>query len=77
MSQLTNAEIIEAVERYQNCSFVHPLTCGNEKCREILKAAERDGKVVLVCPACGLVQTDIPSIIIRSGLTLLNADDLS
>lgn len=72
MKQLTNAEIIEAIERYQNYGYVHPLTCGNANCREILEAAERDGQVVLVCPTCGLVQTHLPPFVIQLGLSLQN-----
>ena len=61
MTDRNNAAIIEAVRRWQADPYVHSLTCGNDRCRADLEPEERDGRVVLVCPACGQVQTWIPA----------------
>jgi hypothetical protein len=50
---MTNAEIIEAVNRWQSNGMIHPLTCGNNsQWHTILRPVEADGRVVLVCPDC-------------------------
>ena len=60
-----NRDIIQAVNYWQNCKGVHPLTCGNDSNHSILKPQEKDGKVVLVCPDCDYVQDYIPEHIFR------------
>lgn len=59
----TNQEIIESVKRHQGNQYLHPLTCGKDSRHDILVPEERDGKVVLVCPTCGYVQTMIPECV--------------
>jgi len=59
---MTNQEIIEKINRYQNNPYVHPLTCGNNSLHSDLIAKELDGKVVLSCSNCDYIQTEIPDI---------------
>jgi len=45
-------EQVKRLNQYQNCGHVHPFTCGNDKCRAILKATRKGW----VCECCGFTQ---------------------
>ena len=51
---------IDMINKYQKDGKLHPLTCGNDSRHKVLKAVERDGKIILVCEDCDYVQTYIP-----------------
>jgi len=53
-------EKIEAIKKYQECDYVHPLTCGNDSSHELLKPLQIAGKLCLICPSCDYVQEYIP-----------------
>ena len=57
---MTNQEVIERVNLWQNTGFVHPLTCGNDSQHQNLIAKEFDGKVLLTCVDCDYIQDWIP-----------------
>jgi hypothetical protein len=61
---MTNEEIetMEAIRKYQNCDYLHPLTCGNDSRHALLKPIEKDGKIILVCPDCDYVQNWHPEV---------------
>lgn len=43
---------VESINGFQQCGYVHPFTCGNEKCRDVL-VAKHFG---FVCTSCGYTQ---------------------
>ena len=49
MSELTQQELLDAIDKFQNNNFVHSLTCD---CGALLKAEVINNKVVLLCPNC-------------------------
>lgn len=58
---------IEAVDFWQDEAFFHPLTCGRKSSHSLLRAVERDGRAVMVCPTCGYHQQDwIPDAVLRA-----------
>jgi hypothetical protein len=59
----TNKEILHAIETYQSCPLVHPMTCGNDSNHSILEGAELDEKVILFCTDCDYSQSWIPEFI--------------
>ena len=59
---MTIQEQVDNVNRWQTCGYVHPLTCNDSNCRANLIAYEQDGKVILVCPECNLVQNWVPDV---------------
>ncbi len=64
---MNNKEKIEAINKWQSCNFVHPLTCGRDKCEEKLEPIENEITEVisLICPKCGYKQGEgsIPSVV--------------
>jgi len=64
---MNNQEKIEAIKKWQNCGFVHPLTCGRDKCEEKLEPIENyiTDEISLICPKCGYEQGEIsiPSVV--------------
>ncbi len=61
---LTNKEKIEAINKFQECEFMHELQCGRHGCSGILKPFESLGKVMLICPKCKIyTQEHIPDIV--------------
>ncbi len=68
MPDHTNADRIRAIKKWQECGYVHPLTCGGEDCRADLEPVEFDNAIVLECPACGKVQLKIPLFLLDPGL---------
>jgi hypothetical protein len=63
-----SANQVEAINKYQDNDFVHPLTCGNNRTDEnhtdgegILKAT-KDG---LICPFCDYKQNNVPGLVIE------------
>jgi hypothetical protein len=63
---MTNQQIIDKVNQWQNAGFVHPLTCGNDSQHQDLVPKEVDGKVVLSCSDCDYVQNWIPEEVLGS-----------
>ena len=66
MPERSNQDIIRIVTKYQNAGLIHELTCAVDSRHLALEAAERAGKVVLVCPTCGEIQEDIPPFVLGS-----------
>jgi len=58
---LNNIDKMKAIESWQE-SEMHPLTCGNGKCRNSLQDDFVEGEVVLSC-VCGYIQKKIPEIV--------------
>lgn len=67
VSDLSNAEMIAAVNRWQGERLVHPLTCRADNCHGKLIPVERLNRVVLLCPDCGLRQAFIPDVVLLFG----------
>ena len=63
---MTNEQIIDKVNQWQNAGFVHPLTCGNDSQHQDLVPKEVDGKVVLSCLDCDYVQDWIPEEVLSN-----------
>ena len=57
---MDNKKLIEDIQKYQLCSHVHPLTCGNDSQHQNLVPFEVDGDVKLKCLDCDYVQGWIP-----------------
>ena len=62
---MTNKEKIEAIKKWQECDFVHPLTCGKDICDGILLPVEDKivGDIILICPICDYSQVYVPEMI--------------
>lgn len=60
-----NEEIIEKINAWQN-SIAHPLTCRKDSTHRLLRPEIRKGKVILVCPDCDYVQTNIPEVVLKA-----------
>ncbi len=62
VSAMSNEEKLRRLEYWQTTRTVHPLTCQMDEdgLHGYLEAQEREGQVVLVCPDCGHIQTNIP-----------------
>ncbi len=79
-------EQIKAVEKWQNCEFVHPLVCGNNFNHSLLVpkrryAADYHGEftdnpdwISLVCTDCNYEQDYIPEYVF--GLTYVNLEKI-
>lgn len=57
-----NETILERIRKWQEEPIFHELTCGNDSTHALLKGELREEKVVLVCPSCAYVQTNIPDM---------------
>lgn len=57
---LENNDKLRAIDVW-NKNF-HPLTCGNEGCREVLKGFIQDSEVILKCK-CGYIQKYVPDVV--------------
>ena len=63
---LTNKQKIEAINKFQECEFMHELQCGRDGCSGILKPTEMMGEIILICPDCKLyTQKHIPDIVFQ------------
>lgn len=67
VENMTNREKIIQIVKWQNNSFAHPLTCGNNSNHNLVP--KEVGwwvfkKVILVCPECDYIQEDIPPIVL-------------
>lgn len=65
LSLVTNAEIIEAVQRWQAHRYYPPLTCQRDTSHGKLAPVELDGHVVLTCPTCSYLETVIPDAVLK------------
>lgn len=43
---------VKSANEFQQSGCFHPFTCGNEKCRDVLKATKKGW----VCPSCDYTQ---------------------
>ncbi len=68
-NHLTNEETIERLLRYQECHWVHPLTCNEDNCYCDLIPEIINDIVLLVCPACGYQQSTYPEVCLNVDLT--------
>ncbi len=64
--QMTTAQIIAAVDKWQADPKLVPLTCKTDSTHGKLDAREVDGKAVLACSTCGYRQTYIPWIVMNA-----------
>lgn len=60
----------EFIQEYQQCGWVHPLTCGENSKHKVLEPRISVNRflvdnLVLVCPDCGYTQTHIPESIYK------------
>ena len=63
---MTNAEIIEAVRRWQAHRYYPPLTCQRDTSHGKLAPAELDGHIVLTCTICSYVERVVPDVVLKS-----------
>ena len=71
---MTNEEKIKQIEKWQHCDCLHPLTCGSDGCNHVvLKAVEKDNKVILVCPECDYKQEYIPNCVLNADVDKVQA----
>lgn len=63
---MTNKQIIEKVNQWQNFEYAHPLTCGNDSRHKNLEPIEIGGRVILVCLECSYIQETIPDIVLSN-----------
>ena len=61
--------VVAAIKRWQNLTYIHPLTCGNNSNHSPLIAKTDGVNVWLECPDCDYVQKHIPDAVITSLLT--------
>ena len=61
-------DTISKIEKYQSYHLVHPLTCGNDSCRDDLYAT----KDSLCCPSCDYTQDWVPDYV----LTLKTVEEM-
>lgn len=73
---MTNEEIIEKVNQWQNAGFVHELTCGFSSSHGALVAKDVLGTVILHCPnfLCDYRQTHIPAAILEADIPAQKAE---
>lgn len=74
---LTNEQIIERVNAWQNAGFIHPLTCRWSSKHSLLFPFEVDGKIVLRCPDCKMPHQDqlnIPQVVLSITPELINEE---
>ena len=58
-----NEKLLSSIKKYQNCIYVHPLTCGTDSNHSLLEGRILNGNVVLVCPDCDYIQEWVPDIV--------------
>lgn len=58
--EMSTQDIISAVNEWQKCGFVHPLTCIESNHQPLYPDLLENGRVVLRCRDCDFVQTFIP-----------------
>jgi len=66
---MKNEKIIEQIEKWQKCDYVHALTCGSNTCDNVaLVPIEKDGIVILVCPTknCDYKQSYLPECVLSA-----------
>lgn len=56
-------EIINTINKYQQRTDCHPLTCGNDSRHSLLIPVEKNGSIILKCPDCDYEQSYIPSFL--------------
>lgn len=67
---------IEAINSWQKCGHLHPLTCGNDSRHKPLEAFQlRDGVVALRCPDCEYVQSHVPGVVFQRWENILSGKD--
>lgn len=70
---MTNKQVVDKVNLWQNAGFVHPLTCGKNSRHRDLVPEERRGKVVLTCPNCDYIQNWIPDYVLTNYVEVVQA----
>lgn len=70
---MTNQQIIEKVNLWQNAGFVHPLTCGKNSSHVRLVPEERGNRIVLTCLNCNYVQDWIPDYVFTNYVEVVQA----
>ena len=73
---MNTADIINMVEKFQSCGWVHPMTCGNNSAHKLLIPIEKDGKVILACEDCEYEQSWIPEVVLDGSWQELGKDIL-
>lgn len=67
---MNNQEKIKKIQDWQNNSFVHSLTCGNDSTHRNLVPTEYEDNVILLCLDCNYIQTNIPECILNFDLSI-------
>jgi hypothetical protein len=67
--------IYAAVQTWQACPWLHPLTCRKDSAHAALEPRMDGERVILVCPDCDYQQFDIPEIVTDKS-TVVPAVDL-
>ncbi|MHA1469070.1 MAG: hypothetical protein ACTSSP_00765 [Candidatus Asgardarchaeia archaeon] len=69
MAKLSHKEIVEKIQQWQNCPFVHELTCRDSNCDGILIPKISDAthlSVYLKCPKCSYTQSHVPEMVFHT-----------
>ena len=66
---MTKEEKIKKINQWQDCKYVHPLTCGNNASHKLLYPVETDDDIILLCYDCDYQQNFIPETIFKIDLT--------
>ena len=72
--ELTNDEVVERINAWQNAGFVHPLTCRWKSSHANLKPIIKKGSVILICPDCKREQLTIPEPVLSVSPQQLNEE---
>lgn len=56
-------EKIKAIQAWQENKYLHPLTCGADRCSGVLFPVEEREEIILKCPECKYNQRYIPEFI--------------
>ena len=62
---VTNAEIIDAIRRWQSHPYHPPMTCQTDSRHGKLVPNEEDGTIVLRCPTCPYLERVIPEAVLQ------------
>lgn len=65
---MTAHDKIKKVNEWQECKYVHELTCANKSTHQPLVAMHNniDNTAFLRCPTCGYVQIYIPEVVLKA-----------
>jgi len=62
---MTNDEMIQNINDWQECDVTHEMTCGNDSSHKPLYPVEEDGKIIMKCHDCDWSQEHIPKCVLN------------